>query len=280
MIMVQFLGRVLIPLLAVLALLAWGATSLLNTTARSWFERDATTRVHIAMSSARDTLATCLAAGDRRRLSSVLEEIGRGDSIVGAMACSTSGATLARTRGFPVSLGCEPAGGEAASAGASPSSGDVDFSSVLDGRPVRVSVVSIRDADDELGRVMVVHDMSYAAHRQSAMGRMTAAVFAVVAVLASLLTILLQRMSWRSWTRELRRLLIMGRAPRSASSSRCSRTSAGWPPTSPPRNRARAADRGRRSACTGPSSAHYAARAWWWSRTGSRTCTSGRPAGA
>ena len=213
MIMVQFLGRVLIPLLAVLALLAWGATSLLNTTARSWFERDATTRVHIAMSSARDTLATCLAAGDRRRLSSVLEEIGRGDSIVGAMACSTSGATLARTRGFPVSLGCEPAGGEAASAGASPSSGDVDFSSVLDGRPVRVSVVSIRDADDELGRVMVVHDMSYAAHRQSAMGRMTAAVFAVVAVLASLLTILLQRMSWRSWTRELRRLLIMGRAP-------------------------------------------------------------------
>jgi trehalose 6-phosphate synthase len=213
MIMVQFLARVLLPLLAVLALLAWGATSLLNATARSWFERDATTRARVAVSGARDTLAAHLASGDRRRLSSVLEELGRGDHIVGAAACSTSGITLARTRAFPAAFACEPGGGAAASAGASAASRDVDFSAALDALPVRVSVVSVREADGELGRVVLVHDMSYAVHREGAMRRMTAAVFAVVAVLAALLTVLAQRMSWRSWTHELRRLLILGRGP-------------------------------------------------------------------
>jgi trehalose 6-phosphate synthase len=211
--MVQFFGRVLIPLLSVLALLAWGATSLLNVTARSWFERDATTRAHTAVSSARDTLVPSLVAGDRRRLSSVLEELGRGDHLLGAAACGTSGSMLARTRGFPVAFGCDAGGPRAAAPGDSAAARSVDFSSVLDGHPVRVSVVSIRSADDELGRVVLVHDMSYAADREAAMGRVTAAVFAVVAVLAAVLTILAQRTSWHSWTHELRRLLVLGRVP-------------------------------------------------------------------
>jgi trehalose 6-phosphate synthase len=200
MFMVQVLVRALLPVFAVLALLAWGANSLLNATARSWFERDATTRARLAVSSARDTLVAQLAAGDRRHLSSVLDEIGRGDHIVGAAACSPSGVTLARTRAFPAVFGC----------GASAASRDADFSSTLDGHPVRVSVVSVRGDDAELGRVVLVHDMSYAAHRERAMARITLVAFATVAVLAALLAVLAQRMSWRSWTHELRRLLILG----------------------------------------------------------------------
>ncbi len=213
MIMVQLLARVLLPLFVVLALLAWGATSLLNATARSWFERDATTRSRLAVSSAHDTLVEQLETGDRLRLSSVLEEIGRGDHIIGAAACSTSGATLAFTPAFPAVFGCEPGGGTEASTIESAESRDFDFSAMLDGRPVRVSVVSVRGVEGELGRMVLVHDMSYAALRESAMERMTVAVFAVVAVLAALLTVLAQRISWRSWTRELRRLLLLGRGP-------------------------------------------------------------------
>ncbi len=213
MITVQFLGRVLIPLVAVLALLAWGATSLLNVTARSWFERDATTRARLAVGSARDSLAQSLATRNERRLATVLDEIARGDNIVGVAACSTAGVTLARTHAFPAAFGCEPGGGRPASAGALPASRDADFSWIVEGRPVRVSVVSVQDAWDEIGRIVLVHDMSYAAQRESAMGRITVVVFAIVAVLAALLTIVAQRVSWRSWTRELRHLLAVGGAP-------------------------------------------------------------------
>jgi trehalose 6-phosphate synthase len=213
MTMVQLIGRVLIPLLSVLALLAWGATSLLNVTARSWFERDATTRAHLAVSGARDTLAQALVKRDSRRLSSVVEELGRGDHIVGVAACSSIGTLLARTRAFPDSLACGPGAGKAARADAQAASPPVDVSSVLNGRPARVSFVPVTDGDEELGRVVLVHDMSYAAQRESAMRRITAAVFAIVALLAALLTIAAQRVSWRSWTKELRRLLVVRRGP-------------------------------------------------------------------
>lgn len=49
---------VLVPLLGILAALAWGATHLVNGTTRSWFERDVSMRARRVASGARDALAT------------------------------------------------------------------------------------------------------------------------------------------------------------------------------------------------------------------------------
>jgi hypothetical protein len=49
--------RVLVPLLTILAALAWGATSLVNGTTRSWFERDVSLRARLVASGAREALA-------------------------------------------------------------------------------------------------------------------------------------------------------------------------------------------------------------------------------
>ena len=62
--------------------------------------------------------------------------------------------------------------------------------------------------------------MSYASHRERALGQLTAGMFAVVAVLAALLTYAMQRISWRSWTHELRRVLFLSRGPRSDRATR------------------------------------------------------------
>jgi trehalose 6-phosphate synthase len=201
-------ARVLAPLLVVLALLALGAASVLNRAARAWFERDVATRARLAVSGARDALATHLASEDRRRLTAVLDAMLRDEHVVGAAACSTGGATVARTRALPAALDCAAIAARTGGAWR-----DLDFADVLDDRAVRVSVVPLRD-DAPLGSVVLVHDMSYAAHREAAMRRLTAAVFAVVALLASILTVLSQRVSWRSWTHELRRVLILSRGAR------------------------------------------------------------------
>jgi len=76
--------RVLVPLLAVLALLAFAATSLLNRAARSWFERDVATRARLAVSGAREALASRLATEDRGRLGPLLDAIVRDEHILGA----------------------------------------------------------------------------------------------------------------------------------------------------------------------------------------------------
>jgi trehalose 6-phosphate synthase len=212
---VRFLLRVLLPILLVFALLAWGATSVLNAMARSWFERDASTRARLAVQAAGDPLADRIGAGDRRRVAAMLDEIARGEHIVGVAACTSPGLMLARTRGFPTALGCETV---AALAPAAPP--HLDSSSVLDGRPVRVSAVPVHGvAYAELGRVLLVHDMEYAVQRERAMARGTVLVFGGVALLAALVVLLAQRMTWRSWQRELRRLLALGTGrlgPRSA----------------------------------------------------------------
>ena len=78
--------RVLLPLLTVLAALAWGATVIVNTTTRSWFERDVSLRARLVANGAREALAGHVRAGDRKKLAAVLDEIARDDRILGAAA--------------------------------------------------------------------------------------------------------------------------------------------------------------------------------------------------
>lgn len=215
------LTRVLVPLLAVLALLAWGATSLLSATARSWFERDIATRAQAVVAGARETLAGHLGASDKRRARAVLDEIARDERVMGAEACDAGGRTVARTQGYPPQFGCEALAERApASAGApAPAS---ELTDVLDGGPVHVSIVPVRDGDAVVGRVVMLHDLRFVERRDTAMRRVTWAVFAVVGVLASLLTVMLQRQSWASWTGELRRLLSFTHGLRSPDAARTS----------------------------------------------------------
>jgi trehalose 6-phosphate synthase len=200
--------RLLVVLFSVLALLAWGATLLLNSTTRAWFERDVAVRSRLAVAAAGDAFTTQLASGERRRLAVLLDAVRREDHILGVAACDAAGATLARTSGYPRAFDCE-----SLRVGAGTRK-DVHFSGALAGRPVRVGVVPVSSDGELLGRVVLVHDMSFTAHRDDAVRRLTAGMFAIVALLAAAATYLVQRVSWRSWTHELRRVLFLSRGVR------------------------------------------------------------------
>ncbi len=214
---VRPLTRVLLPWLAVLALLAWGASTLLNATARSWYDRDVTLRARLAIASARDVLVPRLLAHDQRRLTAVLEEIARDDRIMAVAACDAAGATVAGTRHYPRRFACEALAHEGRVPASDPDDrGAQSFTATLGDAPVHVSAVNVAEGEAVVGTVVVVHDMSFVGRREAAMRRLTLAVFGVVALLASVLTVVLNRVSWRSWTRELQKLLTMGRGRRGA----------------------------------------------------------------
>jgi trehalose 6-phosphate synthase len=198
------IARVLVPLLAALALLAWLATALLSATARSWFSRDMAAKARLGVSGARDALARDLASADHVRLGAVLADLLREEHIMAAEACGPSSATLARSRGFPEQFACEALEQQRIVTGDPAGS---EFAGVVRGVEVHVSVVPVRDDDRVLGSVVLVHDLSFIAQRESLMRQATFAVFAIVALLASLLTTVLRQMTWRSWTEELRMLL-------------------------------------------------------------------------
>src|SRR5512138_2431339 len=104
--MVQPLPRILVPLAVLLGLIAIGFTTLVDSTARSWFERDIATRARLAVSGARNALTAYMATGDWVHLSSLLHDIAHEDHIVAAQACGRDGTTLARTRALPDHLSC------------------------------------------------------------------------------------------------------------------------------------------------------------------------------
>ncbi|HEX9053056.1 MAG TPA: trehalose-6-phosphate synthase [Anaeromyxobacter sp.] len=198
-----------LPLAAVLAALAWGASALVNRTARTWFERDVSTRARLAVAGARESLVERLRAGDRRRLAAMLDDLARDDRIMGAAVCASDGSTAAATGIVPPELACV-ALGERLGAGAGPAG--VEAIEEADGGPVHALALPLADDEGAYGHVVVVHDLGFLARREAAVQRFTLGAFALVALLASVVTVVVRRASWRDWTEELRRLLPPGGA--------------------------------------------------------------------
>ncbi len=193
-----------VPLVAVLAALAWGAATLVNRTARAWFERDVSTRARLAARGANDTLARYQRAGDVPKLAGVLVELGRDDRILAAAVCDPAFETVAATGSMPASLRCDaPAIREHLDGAAARD----EIVQTTAGGLVHALVHPISDELGTVGHAVIVHDLGFVSRREVEMRRFTVAVFAVVALLASVLTVLVRRASWRSWTEEFRRLL-------------------------------------------------------------------------
>jgi trehalose 6-phosphate synthase len=209
--------RVLVPLLAILAALAWGATYLVNGTTRSWFERDVSLRARLVASGARDALVAHIASGDRRKIGAVLDDIARDDRVLAAALCSPAMKSQARTGALPPRYGCEAL--QKRGVAEVPPAG-LDIFEEPDGGLVHVAVVPVVDEGHAVGQLVVVHDLSFVARRETAMRRFTIGAFGLVALLASVATFLVRRFTWRSWTEEIRRVLTLGRGSSRAGRSR------------------------------------------------------------
>jgi trehalose 6-phosphate synthase len=200
--------RVLVPLLGILAALAWGATLLVNGTTRSWFERDVSLRARLVASGAREALAAHARAGERKKLAAVLEEIARDDRILAAAVCTPSMTTQARTGPVPPGYTCESLGGRGLTD--LPRTG-LDLFEDAGGGLVHTAIVPVVADDQVVAHLVVVHDLSFVVRRELAMRRFTLGAFGIVALLASIATVLVRRFTWRSWTEEIRTVLTLGR---------------------------------------------------------------------
>ncbi len=207
--------RFVVPLVAVLGLLAWGASVLVSTTSRRWFDEDVDLRARLAMRGAREGLTGHWRQGDQDALLRILESITRDERIMAAAVCGPALATMAATPEYPERLGCEDIGAEARAglgeggAGAATWHRDI----LLRGGRVRVNAFPLLAGAGPPGVVILVHDMSFADRREATTTWFMVLAFALMAVLAALMTVLAARVSWLSWTAELRRFL-RGTPPR------------------------------------------------------------------
>jgi trehalose 6-phosphate synthase len=204
---VREIVRLFLPLLVGLTLLAGGAAVVVDRTTHAWFLRDVALRSRLAAAGAQDALVSHLDAGERRKLTPVLEGIARDERIMAAAACSTELATVSRTPGFPERFTCEALRRHAALT--TPALAELEAST--EGGPVHVSMVPLPEDGPPRGALVLVHDLGFLARREAAIWRFTLGALVAVALLASVLTVIVRRASWRSWTGELQRVLALAR---------------------------------------------------------------------
>ena len=192
--------RFIVALVAGLGLLTWTASLVFARTTGIWYQRDLAARAQIAAHGTRIAIVDAWKAGQPDRIRGALAEMSRDERIMGALACTPHGATVAAV-GEPAPVSC----GEVAAA--LPTVDGWHGVRTMRGGTVHFSALPVDGADPGVGYLAIVQDMSFAERRDEWVNRFLLAAFAVLSLAAASVTLLAQRLSWRGWTAEMRRML-------------------------------------------------------------------------
>ncbi len=196
-------ARFLAALLLGLALLASASYLVMTQMTREWFEKDLRLRTELAVAAARRGLVKHWP--DRERLTERLADITRDERIMGAVACSPSGAVLASTASYPTDLSCGATIEKVRQEGVD---GTWAMTTELPAGRVQVSATWLDSEEGQpLGFVLLVHDLSFVSRREATTRNVLVGMFFLLSVGASIVTLLAARLAWRGWTMELQRAL-------------------------------------------------------------------------
>jgi trehalose 6-phosphate synthase len=205
--------RYTVPFAVALALVAWGASELMNRRALAWAERDMAARARLALSGAQPALAEADLPATRR----VLQALVRDERLMGAAVCRRDGRTVAESVGFPAEHGCDRLPRAALDPG--PAGWDLSVTSATGAVHLTALPVGEEGNGDRL--LLLAHDMSFTDRRADTTRRYTFFAFALVGLIGAIAARAVARFTWRSWTAELRRLLAtpftLGEAARTSS---------------------------------------------------------------
>ena len=204
------LARLILGLLAGLALQTWVASGVVETTAREWFERDVSARAHLFLTGANPSLAQ--AWNNPQELHSDLVAIARDEHVMATAACGADLSTRAATAAFPVEFDCVEVGPrmliDAPRGGAEqPSFREWSTIATLPTGRVHVSAMPVRANGQELGFAILVQDLGYIEKREDRARTFLIAISVLLAITAFGVPLVAARRARHDWSLELRRLL-------------------------------------------------------------------------
>lgn len=200
------MAQFVLALIVGLAVLTWAASGVVQTTVREWFERDVNGRARSILVGSRRSLAAAWNSGDPAELSRQLNDLARGERVMGAAACGADLELRAQTPGFPEELGCWFVGARSRGAGG----GSLQEWNMVAGLPtgrVQVSVLPVTSGERELGFAILLHDLSYIGRREAQARTFLLIAFALLAIMAFGLPMLVTRWARYQWSAQLRTFL-------------------------------------------------------------------------
>jgi trehalose 6-phosphate synthase len=190
--------RFMLPLALVLAALAYAVIPLVDTLTLKWFVRDLEIRSDLIGRMVESPLVDLLAAESKTKLLHYFHRIIQDERLFAIGFCDREGRLAYKTLTYPDSIPCD---------GTSTINAGQTALLQLSQGAVHVAAVGIEGNGRAWGRLMLVHDMSWAQRRSSDTKWYLFYLFAVIGAVISLVTVLVAHLSWRGWVAGVRAML-------------------------------------------------------------------------
>jgi trehalose-6-phosphate synthase len=227
--------RFLLPLIVVLVAASYLAVPFMDQVTLRWFSRDLNSRGTLVASALSDSVGEAMIAGRPGRLQPLFDRAVQDERLLAVGLCSADGLLLQRTAGFPAALGCAQA--QVLAAQAEPRlalTGGAVHVGVHDvmGQPPTPPVVRVNPAPGVIpeealaslgaaapviesptpapllvGRLVLLHDMSFIERRSEDTRRYLIGLIAALGLVIAVITVVVAQLSWRGWVNGARALM-------------------------------------------------------------------------
>ncbi|HEX7634037.1 MAG TPA: trehalose-6-phosphate synthase [Noviherbaspirillum sp.] len=190
--------RFVLPLALVLGLSAYVVVPLVDDLTLRWFMRDLETRSHSLANALQDPLLEYVPAHAEKKVTQLFDRTMRDERLYAMAFCDSSGNLLYKTANYPKSLSCQ---GE--------QEGNAKRKSLvrLPEGAVHVSESPLELEGQYLGKLILLHDMSFIERRSADTKHYVISLFAVLTLLISLVTVFVAHLSWRNWIDSVKGIL-------------------------------------------------------------------------
>ncbi|TSA17707.1 MAG: trehalose-6-phosphate synthase [Betaproteobacteria bacterium] len=190
--------RFVLPLMLVLAGIAYAVTPLVDRLTLNWFVHDVDIRSSLVANTVQEPLQELLAAGKKAKILDFFNRITRDERLFAAGYCASPADKGLATRSLPPEIQC---------AELRRWEGPNDHLLQSAKGPLHVTVWPIADEAAQEGRLVLVHDMSFVTRRSEETKRYLFYLFLGLAAVVSLITVIIAQLSWRGWIAGMRSLL-------------------------------------------------------------------------
>ena len=192
--------RFIIPLLVVLAGIAYALVPLVDSLTVRWFTRDLDVRANLVATTVEDAISENVFNGNTTRIRQLFAKVTQDERLFAMGYCSAPTVAPIATVSLPPALRCDSL--------ARFTAGDPS-THVLPSRrgPLLVSVRPITVAGIDGGELVLVHDMGFVGRRSEETRKYLFYLFAALGLTVSLITVAVAQLSWRGWEQGLRALM-------------------------------------------------------------------------
>lgn len=190
--------RFVIPLFLALAAVAYAVVPLVDKLTLRWFVRDLDIRASLIANTVQEPMQDLLRAGSRARMAQYFTRITQDERLFAIGFCPAAGGEPVATSLLPSEVTCDAL---------DRFSGPTGHLLTSTHGPLLVSVRPLEADGAAIGRLVLVHDMSFVTRRSEETRKYVFLFFIGLGVTVALITVVIAQLSWRGWVQGLRALL-------------------------------------------------------------------------